>query len=374
MTLLLRRLYGRTSEKLDPNQLSLFDTAAFDDTAASDDDNNSPPELAPTLAAEASSPSALPLGRRGHGRRRLPDTIRRVEVVHDLSDAEKSLMGGPENLVIIGQEVSERLEWEPSCLYAIRHVRPTYAHRNQLAESGPTMQEKNVITAPLPPQAIPGSIAGPGLLAQVIVCKYGDHLPLHRLERIFARQGVKIARQTMCDWVLACADLLAPLYQMMIREVLSSRVIHTDDTPVKIRDAHRKLRHTGYFWTYVGDERHPLLVFDYTPSHGGAGPATFLKDFRGYLQADAASLYDQLYQPSRGMVEVGCWMHGRRGFFEARATDRPRAETALAWIGRLYDIERQLRERGASEWRELSLEERAALIAAERQRSAAGAE
>lgn len=359
MTLLLRRLYGRSSEKLDPRQALLFDTASLD-TA-----DEAPPELDSALAAETSSRSAST--RRGHGRRRLPDTIRRVEVLHDLSEAEKALLGGIENLVVIGQEVSEHLEWEPSCLYAIRHVRPTYARRKQLAESGPTMQEKNVITAPMPPQPIPGSIAGPGLLAQVIVSKYGDHLPLHRLERIFARQGVKIPRQTMCDWVMACADLLQPIYQTMIGEVLASRVVHTDDTPVKVRDAHKKLRHTGYFWTYVGDEHHQLTVFDYTPSHAGAGPATFLKDFRGYLQADAASLYDQLYQPGRGIVEVGCWMHGRRYFFEARTTDRLRAETALAWIGRLYEIERQIHQRGETEWRELQPPERAALIAAERQ-------
>jgi hypothetical protein len=174
----------------------------------------------------------------------------------------------------------------------------------------------------------------------------------------------------MCDWVLACAELLQPLYQAMIAQVLASRVVHTDDTPVKIRDGQRKLRHTGYFWTYLGDEGHPLTVFDYTDSHRGAGPAAFLADYRGYLQADAAGLYDPLYQIQRGIVEVGCWMHGRRGFFEARTADRLRTETALAWIGRLYDIERELRSRSEDEWRELSRLERAALIAAGRQTQA----
>lgn len=368
MTLLLRRLYGRTSEKLDPRQALLFNPTAPDGESGAVE----PPDFTPGSQTAGEAAAAAPARRgTGHGRRRLPDTLRRVELLHDLSEAEKALMGGADNLVVIGQEVSERLEWEPSCLYAIRQVRPTYARREQLPESGPTLSEKNVYTAPLPPEPIPGSIAGPGLLAQVIVSKYADHLPLHRLERIFARQGVKIARQTMCDWVLACAELLQPLYQQMRQEALASRALHTDDTPVKIRDAHKKLRHTGYFWTYVGDAHHPLTVFDYTSSHGGAGPAAFLRDYRGYVQADAAGLYDPLFKQAAGrVVEVGCWMHGRRKFFESRATDHVRAETALAWIGQLYDLERQLRASAESEWREWPLEERWARTAAERQQRA----
>ncbi len=360
LELLLRRLYGRQSERLDPRQQTLFENQAED-----------PEPPAPPSPPPASGPAASTASRPGHGRRRLPDTLRRVEVVHDLSPAEKEALGGEASLVLIGREVTEQLEWEPSCLYVVRHVQLTYARRDQFVESGPTLSEQNVLTAAKPPQMIPGGLAGPGLLAQVLVSKYADHLPLHRLERITARQGMLLPRQTTCDWAMACAERLAPLVQVMRQEVLASAVLHLDDTSVKIRDGHRKQRHTGYFWTQVGDERHPLIVFHYTPHHRRDGPEELLQGFQGYLQADAANLYDGLYrQPQRGLVEVGCWMHARRKFFEARTSDRQRAELAIAQIGRLYAIERELGEQRESAWRDLSWEECAVRAAAARQERA----
>ena len=128
-----------------------------------------------------------------------------------------------------------------------------------------------------PPEAIPGALAGPGLMAQVIVSKGADHLPLHRLEGIFKRQGVRLSRQTMDGWWLQTAEFLRPLYALAIRVVLASHVIHTDDTSVKVRDAWQKLKHTGRFWPYVGDALHPLTVFDYTTTHQRDGPAAFLE-------------------------------------------------------------------------------------------------
>jgi transposase len=140
--------------------------------------------------------------------------------------------------------------------------------------------------------------------------------------------------------------------------VLKSYAVNTDDTTVKIRDAQRKLKHTGYFHPYVGDVRHPLIVFDYTSDHSRDGPQKFLRNFRGYLQADASSIYDGLFnRPSQLILEVGCWMHGRRNFFEARTTDRPRAELVLAWIRQLYAVETDLKALCAEEWRDLPREE-----------------
>jgi hypothetical protein len=157
---------------------------------------------------------------------------------------------------------------------------------------------------------------------------------------------------------MQCADLFQPLYELMIDEVLTSYAVNADDTTVKIRDAQRKLKCTGYFHAYVGDVRHPLIVFDYTSGHGRDGPQNFLRNFRGYLQADAAPIYDDLFHHPRQLIlEVGCWMHGRRNFFEDRATDRPRAELVLARIGQLYAIERELKARCADEWRDLPREE-----------------
>jgi transposase len=250
------------------------------------------------------------------------------------------------------------LEWEPSCLYVIRHVQLTYARRQLLPESGLTLAEQNVVTASKPPQPIAGGLPGPGLLAQVLTSKYADHIPLHRFQRISARHGVELSRQTTCGWAMQCADLFRPLYELMINEVLASYVVNADDTFVKIRDAQRKLKCTGYFHTYVGDVRRPLIVFDYTCGHGRDGPQNFLRTFRGYLQADAAPIYNSLFHhPKQLILEVGCWMHGRRNFFENRDTDRPRAELVLARIGQLYAIERELKTLCADEWRDLPREE-----------------
>ena len=260
-------------------------------------------------------------------------------------------MGGAENLVELPPERSEQLDWRPSTLFVVVHVRKKYARKEQLPESGLTLAEQNVVVARKPPEAIPGALAGPGLMAQVIVSKGADHLPLHRLEGIFQRQGVRISRQTMDGWWLQTAEFLQPLYALAVRVVLASHVIHTDDTSVKVRDAWRKLKHTGHFWPYVGDPLHPLTVFDYTTNHKRDGPAAFLKDYRGYLQADAFNGYDGIYLESQGrIIEVACWAHARRKFHESRRLDAARMETALAWIGKLYAVEKDLRERCQGEW------------------------
>jgi transposase len=364
MDLLLRRLYGRSSEKLDPRQGVLFENLSVEES----------PPVAP-LAEPA--PSDRPVDsspRRGHGRRRTEKNLRHVDIVHDLTDAEKEALGGEVRLVLIGEEISEQYEWEPSCLYVIRHIQRKYVRRPQLPEThGPAQSdsrpdESPVIVAPKPPQPIPGGLAGPGLLAQILVSKYADHLPLHRFERISQRHGVRFSRQTTCDWSLACADLLAPLDELSRDEVLASAVVHTDDTPVDVRNAHRKEQYTARFWDYVGDDAHRLVWFDYTPSRKRDGPARILKDFEGYLQADAFSGYDGIFVQSRGKIrEVACWAHSRRKFKDAQNTDVARGQIALARIGQLYAIERELRERCQAEWKDLLAEERFARISAERQ-------
>jgi transposase len=364
MDLLLRRLYGRTSERLDPAQLALFDASPEEPL----------PELPPPPSPALGNGSAPTSQKPGHGRRRLPDRLKRVELIHDLTAAEKESLGGEANLVLIGREETEQLEWEPSSLYVIHHVQLTYARRDPVPESGAAagmdhLAAPSVVTAPKPPQVIPGGLPGPGLVAHVATSKYVDHVPLHRQERQFTRHGAFLPRQTTCDWALAGAEVLLPLYELLKGEVLLSDVLHADATSVKIRDARQKLSRTGYFWSYLGDEGHPLVAFEYTSVHSRDGPENFLRDFRGYLQADAHSVYDGLYADGR-IIEVGCWMHARRGFFESRSVDRPRAETALAHIGRLYALERELKESCAGAWRELPREERWALVGAARRERA----
>jgi transposase len=314
---LLRRQFGPRRERVDPDQLRLFAEDELEDIA----------EITP----EEPPPDGVKPKRhwRRKGRQRLPEELPRKRVEYPLSDAELPCpdCGCPRTK--IGEETSEQLEYVPSSLFVIVHARFRYACR--------TCQE-HVALADKPPQPIDKGLPGPGLLAQTITSKFSDHLPLYRLEDIFARHGVELSRATLCGWMASCAELLTPLYDLMVKRVLLSAIIHTDDTTVPVLD--RKLPKTrkGRFWVYIGDVRHPYVVYDYTPRHTRDGPARFLTDFRGYLQADAFSGYDALYAGS-DVIEVACWAHVRRKFYEARTSAPLSAHAALARIRQLYAIE-----------------------------------
>jgi transposase len=248
--------------------------------------------------------------------------------------------------VKIGEESSEQLDYVPASLFVLEQVRCKYACSRCAATADPLASPAappTVVTAPKPAQPIDKGLPGPGLLAHVIVSKYVDHLPLHRQEQIFERQGVELSRSTLCDWMAACAKLLTPLYQLLIAHVLQSRTIHTDDTTVPVQEPGMNRTKSGRLWTYVGDRDHRATVYDYTPTHARDGPATFLKGFAGFLQADAANLYDGLYTTGR-IVEVGCWAHCRRHFHEARDHDAARAHEAMARIRTLYAVEDEAKE------------------------------
>jgi transposase len=206
-----------------------------------------------------------------------------------------------------------------------------------------------VIAAPKPAMPIAKGLPGPGLLAHLIVSKYTDHMPLHRLERAYERQGLFLHRSTLCDWLGACADLLRPLYDRMVSAVLQSRALHTDDTTVKMQELVSHLLRTARLWVYLGDAIHPYNVFDFTLNHKRDGPERFLANYRGYLHADAFSGYDRLYLPDRhtaaaGIIEVACNAHARRKFYEARGSDALRAHQALAYYRQLYELERAAKD------------------------------
>lgn len=198
-----------------------------------------------------------------------------------------------------------------------------------------------IYTVPMPPMALPKSMAGPGLLAYIITSKYADHLPLHRLESIIARMGVNISRSTMCDWMADCATLLTPIYTWMLGQVLQSRCIHLDETRLPVQQP-GQLK-SGRLWVYAGDKYHPYICYDYRPDKSRAGPEEILKDYRGFIQADAANVFDQLYARDR-IVEVGCWAHMRRHFRDALTSDAVRAAQALARIQGFYEVERKAKE------------------------------
>lgn len=215
--------------------------------------------------------------------------------------------------------------------------------------------------------ALPGCAAAPGLLAFVWLSKYGDHLPLYRLETITQRYGVHFARSTTCDWMMELAEVLQPLWKWMVDEVRLSRVIHTDDTTVPLQDPDTGERSTARFWNYLGDEEHPLTVFEFTRTHERVGPATFLAKYRGYLQADAYNGYDGLYLDAGGRItEVGCWQHARKRYKEAALSD-VRATCGMAFIKSLYAVEDKIRKLRHKEWQGLTLDEQAARIVEIRQ-------
>ncbi|QDV34420.1 Transposase IS66 family protein [Tautonia plasticadhaerens] len=228
----------------------------------------------------------------------------------------------------IGEETSEQLDYRPASLFVVEHVRFKVACRHC---------QGHVAVAAKPPQPIEKGLPGPGLLAQVITSKYADHLPLYRQEGIFAQHGVEQSRKTMCGWMARAAWLLEPIWKAMRAEVLRSRVIQTDDTTVPVLDRRLDRARTARLWVYLGDREHPYALYDYTADRSRDGPERFLGDYRGYLQADAYSGYDRIY--SRGVVEVGCWAHARRKFFDARTSDPERAHEALARIRLLYEVE-----------------------------------
>ena len=236
-------------------------------------------------------------------------------------------------MVKIGEETSEQLDYQPASLFVTEHVRFTYACQ---------ACEGTVVMAERPAAPIEKGRPGPGLLAQVVTAKYADHVPLNRQTEIFARHGVTLARQTLCDWVAAAADLLTPLYEDLKDRLLASKVIHTDDTVVPVLDRERTATREGRLWVYVSDGHPADLVYDYTADRTRAGPLAFLGDFRGYLQADAYAGYDALYATGR-VVEVACWAHARRYFFDAKASDPARALPALGFIQQLYAVEREVK-------------------------------
>jgi transposase len=371
LDLLLRRLYGTKSERFNPDQLLLFPDVA--PVAASDEP--APPPAEPDAAKSKRTC-------RPHGRRRLPDNLPRRPVHHELSAAERICICGQVR-VDIGTDVSEQLDWQPASFFVHQHhvhkyacprcARPDAAAETPTPRTEPTASaaaseataSASRSAAPVPAPAAPRGPAvvsaakpalpiakglpGPGLLAHIIVSKYFDHLPLHRQERQYERQGCPLERSTTCGWMAACAELLRPLYDLLVTTVLQSVWLHTDDTPVKLQNPAPGATATARLWAYLGDRDHPYNVFDFTLNRQRDGPQQFLAHFHGYLHADAFSGYDALYLPppragAASIIEVACHAHARRKFYEARGSDAARSHQALAYYRQLYELERRAKD------------------------------
>jgi transposase len=328
VTALLRRYYGPRSERFDPRQLLLFGQAV--DQLPLDEKS---------VAEEAGERlvTRRVKNRDQHGRQQLPEHLERIEIEHDLDDKRCPACGHHRSR--IGQEISEQLEYFPASFKVLRHIRHKYA----CTKCDHDGYNPNITTAAKPPQPIDKGLPGPSLLAYVITSKLGDHLPLYRLERIFERQRVRIARSTMCAWMRCAGELVIPLVDLMTKRVRESRVIHTDDTPVPIQSPGAKQCRKGRIWCYLGDEAHPYTVYDYTPNRQRDGPARWLAGYEGYLQADAYGGYDGIFH-SQDVTEVACWAHARRKFYDAQDSDEERAAQMLALIAELYAVEREAKD------------------------------
>lgn len=327
---ILRRYYGPRCEKFDPRQLLLFgqqvDGQPLDEASIED-------EAGGRLVTRRAK------NRHKHGRQQLPEDAERIDIEHDLSDQQKACPACGTQRERIGAEVSEQLEYFPANFKVLRHIRHKYGCPCcEQADGNP-----NIVTAAKPPQPIEKGLPGPSLLAHVITSKLGDHLPLYRLEKIYARHDVHIARSTMCAWMRAAGELVTPLVELMIERVRQSRAIHTDDTTVPIQSPGAKQCRKGRIWCYLGDGNHPYVVYDYTPNWTRDGPARWLKEYRGYLQADGYGGYDGIYAGGE-VTEVACWAHARRKFYDAQDSDRRRSTEMLSLIGKLYAVEREAKE------------------------------
>ena len=324
----LKRLkFGRSSEQFDTQiaqmQLTLEDLEA---------------SLAEIPARSIPTPKEPPVK---PARRPLPAQLPREEIAHPAPCTCPDCGG---ELRAAGKDVAEMLEWVPAHYKVLRHVRPKYSCASC----------ETIVQAPAPSRPIARGLAGPGLLAHVLVSKYVDHLPLYRQSQIFARDGIDLDRSTLADWVGGASQLLEPLVDALGRYVMRAGKLHGDDTPVPVLCPGRGTTKQGRLWTYVRDDRPAgsadpaAVLFRYSPDRKGERPRGHLQTFTGILQADGYAGFDRLY--GERIQEAACWAHVRRKFYDIHvAHASPIAAEALERIGRLYAVEAEIRGRPPDE-------------------------
>ena len=327
---LRRAQYGRSSEQLDEriNQLEL----SIEELEASAV-QSAPAILAPELAKD--TPVRKPL----------PQSLPRDTVVHPAVPPGCACPACGGKLRVLGEDVTEILERIPEQFKVIRVVRPKLSCASCA----------QIVQAPMPGRPIDRGLAGPGLLAHILIAKYCDHLPLYRQSQIYARDGIDLDRSTLAGMVGRCAALLTPLADAIGDYVKSAAKIHADDTPIPVLSPGNGKTKTGRLWTYVRDDRPwadpspPAVWFRYSPDRKGERPLKHLNHFAGILQADGYAGFNRLYQTGR-VQEVGCWAHVRRPFYDLSvAGDSPTAREALERIQALFAIEAEIRGKSADE-------------------------
>jgi transposase len=310
--------FGPRIEKLDANQLALFAKECR--------------EVEKSVQSES---VVIPAHERRKGPRApIPADLPREDRLHDLSPEARLCPCCEEPRVVIATDVHEVVEVIPATIKVIRHLRPVYACPSCSGQ---------IAKAPAPSLPLGKSYAGASLLSLVAVSKFADHAPLYRQEGMLARSGLDLSRSTMCGWLAEGALLIAPLVDLLRREVLQSKVIQTDDTPVPTLGLVKGRAKEGRMWVYLGDELHRHAVFEYSTSREGKWPQQWLKDFEGALQSDAFAGYGSVHDS--GVVEVACWAHARRKFHESRDLAPGFCLDVMTRIAQLYAVERKARPR-----------------------------
>jgi len=332
---LRRAMFGKKSEKI-VVQLEQLELQLEELESAQAEMEAAVEAVAPAAQVKPRSP-----------RKPLPEHLPREVVTHLPQGDCCSGCGGA--LRKFGEDVSEQLEYIPESFKVIRHIRPKFVCSGC----------DRVVEAPAPSRPIERGLAGPGLLAHVLVSKFGDHLPLYRQSEIYARQGVEIERSTLAGWVGAASELLTPLLDALQKHVLGGAKLHADDTPIPVLAPGNGKTKTGRLWTYVRDDRPagedtaPAVWFAYSADRKGEHPRQHLKHFKGALQADAYAGFHHLYGHG-AIYEVACWAHSRRKFHDIHAIHAsPITTEALARIGALYRIEEEVRGKPAELRREV---------------------
>jgi transposase len=276
--------------------------------------------------------------------------------VHELSEEERACACCGVARKEIGQEESWQIEYVPGRFERIHHVRKKYARLDcEINGENPRIE-----TAAKPETAIEKGLAGPGLLAYIVTSKFGDFLPLYRLEDIFARQGFEISRATQSVWCGDVADLVEPLYELMAARVRASHVVATDDTIMPMQSKEKCVN--ARMWVYVGDEMHPYNIFDFTLNRGRDGPKYFLKDYNQVLLADGYGGYNGVVA-GNGIVRAGCWAHLRRKIIDAEKTAPEIAREAVELVRALYVVEKQAKDTSAQQRLKLRQEQSAPVLA-----------
>lgn len=316
-----RQQFGYKSEKFrveDPHQLCLdFDLR----------------QKEPEPQAEPASQKISYTRKKKHpGRKALPEALPRQVIVIELENKT-------DDMIRIGEEVTEKLAQVPAQLFVLRYVRPKYVRKGQ----------DGVSIADLPEMTLPKSIADVSLLACILIAKYLDHLPLYRQVAIYRRHGIEIAESTIGNWVDQTAKLLEPLYEALAYSVTTvSGYVQADESRIQVLDPDTKGKtHRGYMWLYL-DPKDKMVFFDYQHSREHYHPHQRLKDFQGILQSDGYEAYTY-FDNKPGIVHLHCMAHARRKFFEAQSNDPPRARHFLAEVQKLYKIEADLREQNADD-------------------------